>query len=381
MTPLFHRLAFSALSLFFLAVAPPGGAEEKPAPDASRQRVEVAFVLDTTGSMSQLIDGAKKKIWSIANAIVDQNPDAELYFGLVGYRDLGDDYVTKKFPLTTDLQGIYASLLDFQANGGGDTPESVNEALDVAVTQLGWSDKDRGQEEDPTRRILFLVGDAPPHMDYPQDRKYPAVIREAVARGIVVNTVQAGNKQSTTKVWREMARLGHGDYHAIPQDGGQVVIVVTPFDERIRKIQIELNKTVVPYGSRMEQRRTESRTRQYEIAPAAADISSFVNKSSRGVKVITGGGDLVDAVKAGKAKPGEIPAEELPPAMQKMSAAERERYVAERQAEREKLSRELGAIVLQRDAYLKEQSAREPAKADSFDRAVKETLKNQMGAK
>ena len=381
MTPLFHRLAFSALSLFFLAVAPPGGTEEKPVPDASRQRVEVAFVLDTTGSMSQLIDGAKKKIWSIANAIVDQNPDAELYFGLVGYRDLGDDYVTKKFPLTTDLQGIYASLLDFQANGGGDTPESVNEALDVAVTQLGWSDKDRGQEEDPTRRILFLVGDAPPHMDYPQDRKYPAVIREAVARGIVVNTVQAGNMQSTTKVWREMARLGHGDYHAIPQDGGQVVIVVTPFDERIRKIQIELNKTVVPYGSRMEQRGTESRIRQYEIAPAAADISSFVNKSSRGVKVITGGGDLVDAVKAGKAKPGEIPAEELPPAMQKMSAAERERYVAERQAEREKLSRELGAIVLQRDAYLKEQSAREPAKADSFDRAVKETLKNQMGAK
>ena len=377
MTPLFHRLVFSVLS--FLAVAPGWAAEGKPAPDASRQRVEVAFVLDTTGSMAQLIDGAKKKIWSIANAVVDQNPDAELYFGLVGYRDLGDDYVTKKFPLTTDLQGIYASLLDFRANGGGDTPESVNEALDVAVTRLGWSDK--GQEEDSTRRILFLVGDAPPHMDYPQDRKYPAVIREAVAKGIVVNTVQAGNMQSTTKIWREMARLGHGDYHAIPQDGGLAVIVVTPFDERIREIQIRLNKTVIPYGSGLEQRRVRSQTRQYEAAPAAAEISSFVNKSGKGGKVITGGGDLVDAVSAGKAKPREIPAEELPPPMQKMSAAERERYVAERQAEREKLSRELSAIVLQRDAYLKEQSEREPAKADSFDRAVKETLKNQVGAK
>jgi hypothetical protein len=379
MTSPLRRLAFSALSLFFLSGAP-AAAEEKPAPDASGQRVEVAFVLDTTGSMANLIDGAKKKIWSIANAIVDQNPEAELYFGLVGYRDLGDDYVTKKFPLTTDLQGIYASLLAFQADGGGDTPESVNEALDAAVTQLGWSDK--GQDQDRTRRILFLVGDAPPHMDYQQDRKYPEVIREAVAKGIVVNTVQAGGMRSTEKVWREMARLGHGDYHAIPQDGGQVVIVVTPFDDRIREIQIRLNKTVIPYGSRMEQSRVEDKTRQYAAAPAAApEISSFVNKRGKGGKVITGGGDLVEVVNAGKVKPGEIPAEELPPAMQKMSAAERERYVAERQAEREKLSGELSAIVLQRDAYLKEQSAREPAKADSFDRAVKETLKRQAGGK
>ncbi|MDR2450699.1 MAG: VWA domain-containing protein [Candidatus Accumulibacter sp.] len=380
MTFSLRRFAFSALSLFSLAVTAHAG--EKPAPEASGQRVEVAFVLDTTGSMAHLIDGAKKKIWSIANAIVDQNPDAELYFGLVGYRDLGDDYVTRRFPLTTDLQGIYASLLNFEADGGGDTPESVNEALDVAVTQLGWSDKDQGQTEDRTRRILFLVGDAPPHMDYRQDRKYPEVIREALARGIVVNTVQAGDLRSTEKVWREMARLGHGDYHAIPQDGGRVVIIVTPFDERIREIQFRLNKTVIPYGSRIKQREVEDKTRQYEAAvPAAAEISSFVSKSGKGSKVITGSGDLVDAVHTGKARLGEIPVEELPPAMQKMSAAERERYVAERRAEREKLSGELGEIVLLRDAYLKEQSAREPVEADSFDRAVKETLKNQVGEK
>jgi hypothetical protein len=170
-------------------------------------------------------------------------------------------------------------------------------------------------------------------------------------------------------------------YHAIPQDGGQVVIVVTPFDERLREIQIRLNKTVIPYGGRVEQRGVEEKRRQYEAAPAAAEISSFVNKNGKSGKVISGGGDLVDAVNTGKARLGEIPAEELPPAMQKMSAAERERYVAERQAEREKLSGELGEIVFQRDAYLKEQSAKEPAKADSFDRAVKETLKRQAGAK
>ena len=65
------------------------GAIAKPA-------VEVAFVLDTTGSMGGLIEGAKRKIWSIATAIVDSNPDADIRMGLVAYRDIGDDYVTKR---------------------------------------------------------------------------------------------------------------------------------------------------------------------------------------------------------------------------------------------------------------------------------------------
>ena len=98
----------------------------------AKPAVEVAFVLDTTGSMGGLIEGAKRKIWSIATAIVDSNPDADIRIGLVAYRDIGDDYVTRTFDLTTDIQDLYANLLELKARGGGDWPESVNEALDVA---------------------------------------------------------------------------------------------------------------------------------------------------------------------------------------------------------------------------------------------------------
>src|SRR3979490_547094 len=105
----------------------------------AKPTVEVAFVLDTTGSMGGLIEGAKREIWSIATAIVDSNPDAEVRMGLVAYRDIGDDYVTRKFDLTTDIQELYARLLDLRAQGGGDWPESVNEALDIAVNKLNWS--------------------------------------------------------------------------------------------------------------------------------------------------------------------------------------------------------------------------------------------------
>ena len=75
----------------------------------AKPAVEVAFVLDTTGSMGGLIEGAKRKIWSIATAIVDSNPDADIRMGLVAYRDIGDDYVTRTFELTTDIQDLYAT--------------------------------------------------------------------------------------------------------------------------------------------------------------------------------------------------------------------------------------------------------------------------------
>jgi hypothetical protein len=103
---------------------------------SARQTVEVAFVLDTTGSMGPLIEGAKRKIWAIATSIFDANPNADIRMGLVAYRDIGDDYVTKRFDLTTDIQDLYGKLLGLQAQGGGDWPESVNEALDVERKEL-----------------------------------------------------------------------------------------------------------------------------------------------------------------------------------------------------------------------------------------------------
>jgi hypothetical protein len=103
--------------------------------------MEVCFVLDTTGSMSGLIEGAKQKIWSIANAMVSAKPTPELRLGLIAYRDRGDEYVIKRFDLTNDIDAVYGQLQSFQAAGGGDTPESVNEALHSAVHETSWSDR------------------------------------------------------------------------------------------------------------------------------------------------------------------------------------------------------------------------------------------------
>ena len=369
----FPRFVFLGLLLCLPAFASFGPSQAAAAP----RKVEVVFVVDTTGSMSGLIEGAKKKIWSIANMIIDQYPNAEIKFGLVGYRDIGDAYVTKHFALTTDVQSIYAQLLQFEAEGGGDTPESVNEALDVAVTKLGWSDKRQVKAD----RILFLVGDAPPHMDYKQDRKYKEVIGEAVQKGIIVNTVQCGDMASTTKIWKEMAKLGKGEYLPIPQDGGRVRVIETPYDEQIIIIQRKLNVTVVPYGSRTRQSEVQSKARMYEDAPKAAalDMSSYVSKADGGKAVVTGSGDLVADFNDGKVKLDKVPETELPAELQKMSPAERETFINEKTAERDALSKELAGLVQQRDTYVRDEEKKAPAApADSFDTGVKKTLEMQM---
>ena len=212
------RIATSAFALALTALSLSAGLS----PAVAKPAVEVAFVLDTTGSMGGLLEGAKRKIWSIATAIVDSNPDADIRMGLVAYRDIGDDYVTKKVELTTDIQDLYANLLELKARGGGDWPESVNEALDVAVNKLQWT---TGGD---TRRIVFLVGDAPPHMDYAQDTKYPITLSVAKQKDIIVNAVLAGDARDTERVWRDIAQNGNGRFIPIPQDGGQVVIIETP---------------------------------------------------------------------------------------------------------------------------------------------------------
>ena len=154
-------------------------------------KIDVVFVLDTTGSMSGLIQTAKDKIWSIATTMASAQPTPEIRIGLVAYRDRGDRYVTKVVDLSDDLDSVYATLMDFQADGGGDTPESVNQALYEAVHNISWS------QDSQAYQVVFLIGDAPPHMDYQDEVQYPEIVTAALEKGIVINTIQCGEIPTT----------------------------------------------------------------------------------------------------------------------------------------------------------------------------------------
>jgi hypothetical protein len=343
----------------------------------AKPTVEVAFVLDTTGSMGGLIEGAKRKIWSIATAIVDCNPDADIRMGLIAYRDIGDEYVTRKVELTRDIQDLYANLLELKARGGGDWPESVNEALDVAVNKMQWT---KGRDG---TRIVFLVGDAPPHMDYARDTKYPVTLAVAKQRDIIVNAVLAGNAQDTERVWRDIAQHGNGEFIPIPLDGGQIVTIETPFDEDIIILQREINGTVIPYGPRALQKRTESKTQQLSSVAAASparasEMASFINKRAKATsEAVTGDGDLVADVAAGRNDVAKVKDEELPDNLRAMKPEARSAEIDKQITQRKALNEKLAALVAKRDKYVAEHRKSAP-KTSSFDRVVEDTLKAQI---
>ena len=255
-----HALAFALATLPFYAGS--SAAIAKPT-------VEVAFVLDTTGSMGGLIEGAKRKIWSIATAIVDSNPDADVRMGLVAYRDIGDDYVTKTFDLTTDIQDLYANLLELKARGGGDWPESVNEALDVAVNKLHWTASgDVQADRVPGRRRAAAHGLRAGHQisDHAGGGETEGHHRQ---RG-------AGRRRARHRAGVARHRQnGNGRFIPIPQDGGQVVIIETPYDDDIIILQKEINGTVIPYGPRALQKRTEDKTMQLSQVAARRTFAGF----------------------------------------------------------------------------------------------------------
>ena len=216
-----------------------------------RPRVDVVFVLDTTGSMSDLIQTAKEKIWSIATTMASAQPTPEIRIGLVAYRDRGDEYVTKVVDLSADLDSVYATLMDFEADGGGDTPESVNQALYDAVHRMSWSQGEQAYQ------AIFLVGDAPPHMDY-NEVQYPAIVASREGKGIVINTVQCGDMPFTVEPWTQIASLGHGDFFQVEQAGGAVAFT-TPYDEEIAELSAKLDDTRLYYGTDAEKEKMQAK--------------------------------------------------------------------------------------------------------------------------
>jgi len=328
-------------------------------------------VLDTTGSMGGLIEGAKLKIWSIANQMVSAKPTPRLKIALIGYRDRGDEYVTRIYDLSEDIDAVYANLQKFEA-GGGDTPESVNQALHEAVAKVAWS-ADRG-----VLKIIFLVGDCPPHMDYPDDVKYPKTCEAAVKKDLIINTVQCGNHGETTPVWQDIAGRAEGKFVAIGQSG-DMQVVSTPMDAELAKLNAEVGRTLVPYGS--ERKRGEVMAKQVAAeaaaAPAAADRLAY--NASTG-KAVQGGGDLVDDLKDNRVKLEEVKADELPAEMKNLTKEQQAAYLKAKAEERQKVQARIAELVKKRQEYINEEM-RKAAGKGGFDEQVRAIVTEQAKSK
>ena len=318
----------------------------------TQPRIDVVFTLDTTGSMSGLIAAAKEKIWSIATTMAQADPAPEIRMGLVAYRDRGDAYVTRIVDLSPDLDSMYARLMEFRAGGGGDGPESVNAALDQAVNRMSWS------TEPNTYRVIFLVGDAPPHMDYADEVQYPQTLQAAKARGIFVNAIQCGQDVATAQRWQQIAQLGAGSYFKVGQDGDAVAIA-TPFDAQLAELSAQLDQTRLYYGNATEQAAKRRKIEAAAQVQAGASVASRArratfNASKSGEANLFGDSELVEDVASGRVALDALAPEALPEPLRGLSPEARENHVARTTEQRRELQRQIADLAGQRADYLKQ---------------------------
>ena len=375
---MFRRFA-PALALLSLAVATPARADTGGHPT-----LEMVFVLDTTGSMGGLLEGAKQKIWSIVNDVLKSPNHPRVRVGLVAYRDHGDVYVTKVTPLTADLDSVYATLTEYRADGGGDTPEDVRQALLDGVEKAGWSDSGSG-----LAKILFLVGDAPPHEDYLQEPDTLKTAAEAGRLGIVVNAIECGSAADTRVSWQAIARRGAGEYFDIEENGG-VQTIPTPYDTPIARLGAKLGTTYMAYGGgygvagrvyrdkNMSGHMMAEKSVAVAAAPIAADraVNNAINKDAYH-------GDLLQSLENGSVRLDKVKSEDLPDDLKKLSPPARKLEIQKRLAARKATRTLILALSKKRDVFLADAEKKRAVrgKPAAFDVAVNAALKKQFAAK
>jgi hypothetical protein len=186
--------------------------EQSATSPGKKDTLDIALVIDTTGSMGDEIQYLKAEFMTIASTIALSHPNAQQRWSLVVYRDRGDDYLVRSFDFESALTTFRDNLAAQSAQGGGDFPEAPEEALS-ALTELSWSN------EDATARVAFWVADAPNHAD--QAESMATAIRDVASLGIHVYPVaSSGIDELTELTMRSAAELTGGRYLFLTDDSG-----------------------------------------------------------------------------------------------------------------------------------------------------------------
>jgi hypothetical protein len=180
---------------------------ESSSPDS----LDLMLVIDTTGSMSDELKYLTNEFKNIISTIQDMYPQISMRFGLIVYRDVGDDYVVRHYEFTESLKTMQQRLEEQEANGGGDYPEAMDQALERTL-DYQWRGKN-------TVRMMFLVADAPPHNDK-LDRTLN-VVYNARQGGVHIYPLAASGVGDTAEyIMRIAGVLTHGRYLFLTDDSG-----------------------------------------------------------------------------------------------------------------------------------------------------------------
>ncbi len=339
--------------------------------EEARPIVQIALLLDTSGSMEGLIEQAKGQLWKIVNEFINarQNGRApELQVALFEYGKsslpASEGYIRMIQPLSSDLDKISEELFALRTNGGN---EFCGWVIREAVNRLAWStSKD-------VYRAIFIAGNEP----FTQGTvSYSESCKAAVARGIIVNTIHCGSSaEGIATKWQDGALIADGKYMTIDQNQA-VAHIEAPQDAEILRLSAALNDTYVAFGHAGSEglvRQSVQDANALSLAPQGAAVNRAVAKASSNYR--NSKWDLVDAFTANPEKLAELKQEELPKEIQELSASQRKDYLGRKASQRAELQAKINQLNKDRTQFLSDRIKTTPA--NTLDAAIVTVVREQ----
>lgn len=339
--------------------------------NSDANRIQIALLLDTSGSMDGLIDQAKSQLWKMVNELADskkngESPDIDI--ALYEYGNDGnpkkDGYIEQVVPMTTDLDAVSEKLFEFTTNGGS---EYCGQVVLTSVNDLKWSDS-----LDDFKLIIIAGNEA-----YTQGPvEYQDACKAANEKRITVNTIFCGDyEKGIATQWRDGADCTNGKYMNIDHND-KVVHIPTPYDDEIIELNESLNKTYVGYGSLGAKNKLRQQTQDVQaLAYSPSNVAErAVSKSKKQYKNTSW--DLVDAVEEDSEIVVELEEEELPEEMQEMTKEERKTYIEEKSTERKEIQSKISELDKKRREY-RAQKEKENAETKTLDNVMLKAIREQ----
>ena len=354
----------------------PSKAPPKPAPVVKTQPVDIAICLDTSSSMSGLIEAAKQKLWAIVNELATAKPQPKLRVALYQYGNDGltseNGWVRRECKLTDDLDEVYDKLFKLRTNGG---TEYVARVASAALNDLEWStDKN-------ALKIIFVAGNEAATQD--PKIKLQDICKKTISKGIIINTIFCGGIDSGRRTgWADAAMWADGQYAAIDHNHGTVAIQ-TPHDKDIVTLGTKLNKTYLAYGAVRKLKSANQAKQDANAGKAGAPAAAERAVAKSGVLYNNSSWDIVDAQKNDKNFDlSKIAEKDLPETMRAMTPPQRVAYVATQAKERVRIQAKIQKLNKKRQEYIKaEMKKSKTDDSKSFDANLRKQIRTQAEKK
>lgn len=334
----------------------------------SNRKIQVALLLDTSGSMDGLIEQAKAVLWNTVNTLSTLRYDGQIPAIEIALYEYGNDnivqdaeYVKQITGFTTDLDLLSEKLFSLTTNGGSEYCGSV---IRKAVNQLDWG------HSAADMRLVYIAGNE----EFNQGTiSYLSALELAREKQIYVNTIFCGSKTEGINIlWQDGAVKGKGNYFSIDQNQS-VAFIETPYDQKINQWNLRLNDTYVFYSSEGKSKKANQLAQD-----ANASTISYSCMTDRAVSKSrsvynNASWDLVDRLKNDKNALKSLKKEELPDELKTKSAAEVEAYVKKQDAAREKIRNEITRLSVKRQEYITEK-LRRSGTGDDLGKAIRAAI-------